>query len=448
MGDCLTDEMLTPELLTKPRKWDKELFREYKLMLDYNFSYLQETISAFKVRKEVTKAQNKSEAIDDARKYESKARKCRRKYDEQVVKLREILECDTSTTTECDTQTDSPKLKTGRGRVKRGYANVGTREPLQSTATTFGEHNRDHQPEAPLQLKKVNAREKIAEYKERLDQRENDLEFGNGSSAFDRRLELSGVDRHSQLERRINDAVADQHKLSNVANHDESEHELIVEDHAEKPPRLEDELTASENEEIDEGKNDEEAEESVNDEAEEIEEKTTEDKNEKRSKTEEIVKKEIGQEEQKVDEEKSEIDSPITMNTSEHQSEEKDDEPVEEEKVEEIDFVSAIKIEEEEYGSPITVPTSEMESGEKKEEKNEEELKQPILDYTCKEDPTTEDTPSSPRNPSSPGDGNEADGDSDVSYDTELRLESEVKRGKWRKANRRAWLNKWGAILA
>ena len=46
-------------------------------------SYLQETISAFKVRKEVTKAQNKSEAIDDARKYESKARKCRRKYDEQ-----------------------------------------------------------------------------------------------------------------------------------------------------------------------------------------------------------------------------------------------------------------------------------------------------------------------------------------------------------------------------
>ena len=98
------------------------------------------------------------------------------------------------------------------------------------------------------------------------------------------------------------------------------------------------------------------------------------------------MKKVIGQEEQKVDEEKSEIDSPITMNTSEHQSEEKDDEPVEGEKVDEIDFDSAIKIEEEEYGSPITVPTSEMESGEKKEE----EMKQPILDYTCKEDPTTE----------------------------------------------------------
>merc|ERR1711892_1340860 len=175
--DCLTDEMLIPELLTKPRKWDKELFREYKLMLDYNFSYLQETISAFKVRKEVTKAQNKSEAIDDARKYESKARKCRRKYDEQVVKLREILECDTTTTTDCDTQTESPKLKTGRGRVKRGYANVGTREPLQSNLTTFSEHNRDHHFEAPSLpiVKKVNAREKIAEYKERLDQRENDF---------------------------------------------------------------------------------------------------------------------------------------------------------------------------------------------------------------------------------------------------------------------------------
>merc|ERR1711892_363335 len=228
MGDCLTDEMLTPELLTKPRKWDKELFREYKLMLDYNFSYLQETISAFKVRKEVTKAQNKSEAIDDARKYESKARKCRRKYDEQVVKLREILECDTTTTAECDTQTESPKLKTGRGRVKRGYANVGTREPLQSTATTFSEHNRDHHFEAPLPhplVKKVNAREKIAENKERLGERENDFD---GSSALYRRLELSGVDRHSQLERRINDDVSVQHRLSNVANHDESEHELIV----------------------------------------------------------------------------------------------------------------------------------------------------------------------------------------------------------------------------
>merc|ERR1711920_935526 len=122
--DCLTEKiMLIPELLKKPAKWDKELFRTYKLMLDYNFSYLQETINAFKMRK--------AGSLEDAQKYESKARKCRRKYDELIEQLKTMLECETTTTSD-EKKQKSAKLKTGRGRVKRGYPNVGNREPVQS----------------------------------------------------------------------------------------------------------------------------------------------------------------------------------------------------------------------------------------------------------------------------------------------------------------------------
>ena len=77
----------------------------------------------------------KEGALEDARKYESKARKCRRKYDELVEQLREMLEIESI---EMETQTESfesPKLRTGMGRVKRGgrgqYANMGNREPVQ-----------------------------------------------------------------------------------------------------------------------------------------------------------------------------------------------------------------------------------------------------------------------------------------------------------------------------
>ena len=47
--------MLFPDLLKSRSKWEKQLFRDYKEMLDYNFSYLQEVIAVFQQYKEVAR---------------------------------------------------------------------------------------------------------------------------------------------------------------------------------------------------------------------------------------------------------------------------------------------------------------------------------------------------------------------------------------------------------
>ena len=47
--------MLFPDLLKSRSKWEKQLFRDYKEMLDYNFSYLQEVVAVFQQYKEVAR---------------------------------------------------------------------------------------------------------------------------------------------------------------------------------------------------------------------------------------------------------------------------------------------------------------------------------------------------------------------------------------------------------
>merc|ERR1712242_566579 len=145
-------------------------------MLDYNFSYLQEVVAVFQQYKEVARCKDeakKKEYLYNAKKYESKARKCMEAYKIRVDKLSQTLQ---GVKSEAETQTDpspmTPPIKHGRGRNKtRGYRNNGDRQP-ESNLTTFSNHNRDHEVEPSPVLNYVNPKKKIAEWKRKKEEEE------------------------------------------------------------------------------------------------------------------------------------------------------------------------------------------------------------------------------------------------------------------------------------